>query len=185
MRIVQYFDSIWNILRATCKHDKPILWGQRRSQLGSMAQLVERRTGIPKVRVQIPLGPTTFRWPHSIGLSCLHVALRMIQIESKYCTVLTEIYLALSCLLQTVERSLKLVELVRRSQLGSIAQFVERRTGIPKVRVQIPQQLFRWPHSIGLSCLRAKEWHCYFHFWSPSLALGSRESVIRCGKLRD
>ena len=34
--------------------------------------------------------------------------------------------------------SLKLVELARHSPLGSIAQTVERRTGIPKVRVQIP-----------------------------------------------
>ena len=32
-------------------------------------------------RVQILLGPTIFRWPHSIGLSCLHVALRMIQMK--------------------------------------------------------------------------------------------------------
>ena len=32
----------------------------RHSPLGSIAQSVERRTGIPKVRVQIPLGPTTF-----------------------------------------------------------------------------------------------------------------------------
>ena len=42
--------------------------------LGSIvqiAQLVERRTDIPKVRVQIPLGPTIF--PFRIGLSCLYV----------------------------------------------------------------------------------------------------------------
>ena len=32
----------------------------RRSPLGSIAQSVEHRTGIPKVRVQIPLGPTIF-----------------------------------------------------------------------------------------------------------------------------
>ena len=45
MSIVQYFDSVWFILRATtCKHDKPILWGQRKK----------------KVQVQIPLGPTIF-----------------------------------------------------------------------------------------------------------------------------
>ena len=49
--------------------------------LGSIAQLVERRTGIPKVSVQFPLGPTIFplasQYTVHVGSSCLRIGYSM------------------------------------------------------------------------------------------------------------
>ena len=61
------------------------------SPLGSIAQLVERRTGIPKMRVQIPLGPTIFPLTSQYRFIMFTTPLLRIIIHTPEHTILTNI----------------------------------------------------------------------------------------------
>ena len=67
-RDISYFDSIWIILRATCKHDKPTLWGPTEND-GPVSGRCDFKSRLGQ-QFSVVLTVSS-QYPHSIGLSCL------------------------------------------------------------------------------------------------------------------